>query len=155
MSRKTVKIYTDGSCLRNPGPGGWAAVLVWGGVEKYISGRASQTTNNLMELEAVIQALKMMKKPRIIEIFSDSKYVCDAFRQGWLKRWKSNGWKTSSKKPVKNQESWKRLDKLVQQWNPTFNWIPAHSSIPLNETVDTLANKEALIADGLIEKEKF
>ncbi len=142
-----VKIYTDGSCLGNPGIGGWAAVLSYKhpktGEEhvKEISGGTKATTNNRMELQAVIEALLVLKKECKVEILTDSQYVRDGLK--WSERWRRNGWKTSSKRPVKNKDLWQQLIALSKQYSIRFNWLPAHAGIPGNERADRLALLEA------------
>jgi len=140
---KTIVIHTDGSCLGNPGPGGWAAVLVCGEYRKELSGGFSGTTNNRMELTAVIEALAALKRPSKIQLHSDSKYFLDAIRQGWLRNWKRNGWQTAAKKPVKNQDLWLRLDPLLTAHEIEYNWVKGHSGNPENERCDLLARTEA------------
>lgn len=138
---KTVYIYTDGACRGNPGPGGWGALLYYEGHEKKIFGAAQETTNNRMELLAVIAALRSLKKACQIEITTDSQYV----RQGileWLKRWKQNGWRTSNKQQVKNKDLWEQLDKEVQRHvHIKWHWIKGHSGHIENEIADQLANQ--------------
>ena len=141
--KDAVTIFTDGSCLGNPGPGGWAAVLIFGDKRKELSGGFKGTTNNRMELTAVIEALDSLKRPCKIELHSDSKYFLDAIRQGWLKNWKRNGWKTAAKKPVKNQDLWRRLDPLIAAHDISYNWVKGHSGNPENERCDILAKTEA------------
>ncbi|BBD08892.1 ribonuclease HI [Desulfovibrio ferrophilus] len=140
---ETVTIYTDGSCLGNPGPGGWGAVLKFGDERKELSGGFSGTTNNRMELMAVLEALSTLKRPCKVNLFSDSKYFLDAIRQGWLKNWIKNGWKTAAKKPVKNQDLWLRLDPLLAEHEINYNWVKGHSGDPENERCDVLARTEA------------
>lgn len=140
-----VKIYTDGSCRGNPGPGGWAAVLLYKykGVEhrKEISGGVKTSTNNRMELQAVIEGLLVLKRECDVEILTDSQYVRDGLK--WSLRWKRNGWKTASRRPVKNKDLWQQLLGLCKQHHVKFNWIPAHASIPENERADHLAAVES------------
>lgn len=109
-----VTIYTDGACSGNPGPGGWGAILMCQGKDKEISGGKKDTTNNIMELTAVVEALKQLKYPCEVELYSDSAYVVNAFKQGWIENWKRNSWKTAGKEPVKNKEIWQELDKLTR-----------------------------------------
>jgi ribonuclease HI len=135
----TVEIYTDGACRGNPGPGGWAALLLFGEHEREISGAEAQTTNNRMELTAVIRALEALKRPVEGHIYTDSQYV----RQGvleWLEQWKKRGWKTADKKPVKNQDLWEILDALVGRHKLEWHWVRGHSGNSGNERVDQLAN---------------
>ena len=141
--KKMITIFTDGSCLGNPGPGGWGAVLLFDGERKEISGGFSGTTNNRMELTAVIEALSVLTRPCKISLHSDSKYFLDAIRQGWLKNWKRNGWKTAAKKPVKNQDLWLRLDPLLAIHDIDYVWVKGHSGNPENERCDILARTEA------------
>lgn len=145
--KKTIQIYTDGACFRNPGNGGWAAILLYGPHRKELTGFEKDATNNRMELMAAINGLKAVKKEGIpIEIFTDSKYVRDGITI-WIKRWKANRWKASSGKQVKNQELWRELDALVKKLNPTFNWIPGHSGVPENERADFLSKQVAKNGD--------
>jgi ribonuclease HI len=141
-----VEIYTDGACRGNPGPGGWAALLLFGEHEREISGAESDTTNNRMELTAVIRALEALKRPIEGAIYTDSQYV----RQGvleWLPNWKARGWKTADRKPVKNQDLWQTLDALVPRHDLEWHWVRGHSGNPGNERVDQLAN---LAIDALL-----
>tara|TARA_B100001250_G_C19561644_1_gene683572 strand:- start:104 stop:529 length:426 start_codon:yes stop_codon:yes gene_type:complete len=137
-----IKIYTDGSCLTNPGNGGWAAIINNNGEIKKISGNQKNTTNNRMELIAPINALKNMNPKHQIEIFTDSKYVKNGITE-WINTWVSNNWKTSKKEDVKNKDLWIELYKLNQSLNVKWNWIRAHAGNPLNEEVDMLAKKAA------------
>ncbi len=138
-----VEIFTDGACSGNPGPGGWGAVLRYGKTEKELSGGEAETTNNRMELTAVIEALKAIKKDCEIIISTDSRYVMDGVLQ-WLPNWKQNGWKTANKKsPVKNLDLWQELDALLQKYNVKWLWVKGHNGHPENERVDNLARKEA------------
>ena len=133
-----VEIFTDGACSGNPGPGGWAAILRSGQHEKEIFGGERSTTNNRMELTAVIKALESLKKSGIVTIHTDSRYVMDGL-QLWLPRWKANGWKTADKKPVKNAELWRTLDEAVQRHDVVWRWVQGHSGHPENERADLLA----------------
>lgn len=133
-----VEIYADGACSGNPGPGGWGAVLKYGENEKEISGGEFQTTNNRMELTAVIQALRTLNRKCEIEITTDSKYVVEGMK-AWLPSWKANGWRTSAKKPVKNDDLWKELDQLSQQHEITWTWVKGHNGHEYNERADKLA----------------
>ena len=137
-----IKIYTDGSCIENPGTGGWAAIIITNGIKKIIKGTAKNTTNNQMELTAPIEALKSISNAEEIQIFTDSKYVKMGITE-WIKNWKKNGWKTADKKKVKNTELWIRLDELNQQFNIKWFWVKAHSSDKLNNEVDELAKQAA------------
>ena len=137
-----IKIYTDGSCIGNPGTGGWAAVIINGKNEEVISGSKNNTTNNQMELLAAIKALSNFNKKKSLKIFTDSNYVKDGITK-WIKNWEKNNWKTSAKKPVKNQELWKKLDKLVKFHDVKWEWVKGHSSDNLNNKVDEIARKKA------------
>jgi len=135
-----IEIYTDGACRGNPGPGGWAALLLAGQHEREISGAEAATTNNRMELTAVIRALEALKRPIEGAIYTDSQYV----RQGvleWMPNWKARGWKTADKKPVKNQDLWQTLDALVARHQLEWHWVKGHSGNVGNERVDALANR--------------
>ncbi|MDC3120564.1 ribonuclease HI [Candidatus Pelagibacter sp.] len=137
-----IKIYTDGSCLSNPGNGGWAAIININGEIKKISGNEKNTTNNRMELMAPINALKNINSKDPIEIFTDSKYVKNGITE-WINTWVLNNWKTSKKENVKNKDLWLELHKLNQSLNLKWNWVKAHAGDPLNEEVDMLAKKAA------------
>ncbi len=137
-----IKIYTDGSCLSNPGNGGWAAIINMNGEIKKISGNEKNTTNNRMELLAPINALKNINSKDPIEIFTDSKYVKNGITE-WINNWVLNNWKTSKKENVKNKDLWLELHKLNQSLNVKWNWVKAHAGDPLNEEVDMLAKKAA------------
>ena len=137
-----IKIYTDGSCLSNPGNGGWAAIININGEIKKISGNEKNTTNNRMELMAPINALKNINSKDPIEIFTDSKYVKNGITE-WINTWVLNNWKTSKKENVKNKDLWLELHKLNQSLNIKWNWVKAHAGDPLNEEVDMLAKKAA------------
>ena len=137
-----IKIYTDGSCLSNPGNGGWAAIININGEIKKISGNEKNTTNNRMELMAPINALKNINSKDPIEIFTDSKYVKNGITE-WINTWVLNNWKTSKKEDVKNKDLWLELHKLNQSLNVKWNWVKAHAGNPLNEEVDMLAKKVA------------
>ena len=137
-----IKIYTDGSCLTNPGDGGWAAIINIDGEIKKISGNEKNTTNNRMELMAPINALKYINSKDPIEIFTDSKYVKNGITE-WINTWILNNWKTSKKEDVKNKDLWLELHKLNQSLNVKWNWVKAHAGDPLNEEVDMLAKKAA------------
>lgn len=135
-----VQIFTDGACKGNPGPGGWGAILRFQDNEKEINGYKPLTTNNIMELMAVIESLKAISKPFQIEITTDSKYVKNGIT-AWIYNWKRNGWKTASKKPVKNKELWIELDNLIQKHNVSWKWVKGHSGHIENERADELANE--------------
>ncbi len=137
-----IKIYTDGSCLENPGDGGWAAIIIFDKQKKIISGNQKNTTNNRMELLAPIEALKTLKINSEIEIITDSKYVKLGITE-WINNWKKNGWKTANKKEVKNIELWKELDSLVENFNIKWSWVKGHSTDQLNNEVDLIAKKAA------------
>ncbi len=139
QSEPRVEIFTDGACRGNPGPGGWGAILRSGGKETRINGALQETTNNRMELQAVISALEKLTKTCAVHVTTDSRYVMDGVEQ-WMANWKRNGWKTAAKKPVKNEDLWKQLDKLVEQHDVTWAWIKGHSGHAENELVDQLAN---------------
>jgi ribonuclease HI len=134
-----LKIYTDGACKGNPGPGGWGALLDYEGKIKEINGYSANTTNNIMELTAVIKSLKELNRPCNIIITTDSNYVKNGITK-WIHNWKKNGWKTANKKPVKNKELWENLDSLTKSHTIDWQWIKGHSGHPENERVDTLAN---------------
>ena len=134
-----VTIYTDGACSGNPGPGGWGAILMYQGNRKEISGGKKNTTNNEMELTAVIEALKMLKFPCQVDLYSDSAYVVNAFLQNWIGNWVKNNWKTSSKEPVKNQELWKELYELTKTHQVKFIKVKGHSDNEFNNRCDELA----------------
>lgn len=136
---KEVELFSDGACSGNPGPGGWGSILRFKGIEKELSGGEPETTNNRMELLAVINALESLKEPCKVKITTDSKYVCDAFLKNWLESWTKNGWKTAGKKPVKNKELWERLLVLSQKHELSWNWIKGHAGHPENERCDKLA----------------
>lgn len=142
-SQKTVTIHTDGSCLGNPGPGGWCAILDWDGNEKTLVGGHSLTTNNRMELLAVIRALEALTRPCTVQVYTDSLYVRNAIEKGWLKGWKKKGWKTAGNKPVKNQDLWTQLSALLDKHSVSFHWVRGHSGHPENERCDALANSQA------------
>ncbi len=136
---KEINIYTDGACSGNPGKGGWGAVLVYKGNEKEISGGSADTTNNRMELTAVIEALKQLKEVCNVTLTTDSKYVCDAVTKGWVYGWKKKGWIKSDKKPALNVDLWEQLLPLLENHEVTFNWVKGHNGHPYNERCDRLA----------------
>lgn len=136
---KHVDIYTDGACSSNPGPGGWAAVLIYNGYEKRISGFQSHTTNNIMELTAAIEALSCLKYSCGVTIYSDSKYVVDAISKGWVIDWKKRGWRTSKGTPAKNVELWKKLLALNSSHEVNYVWIKGHNGNKYNEICDAMA----------------
>jgi len=135
-----VQIFTDGACRGNPGPGGWGALLRFGGEEKTLFGGEQDTTNNRMELTAVIQALGALKRPCDVTLTSDSTYVLKGIQE-WMPNWKKRGWKTASKKPVKNVDLWKKLDVLIVEHKIDWQWVKGHSGHPENELADQLANQ--------------
>ena len=138
-----VEIYTDGACSGNPGAGGWGAILRYGEVEKELSGGEDNTTNNRMELKAVIEALKALKKECDITLYTDSRYVMDGVTK-WLPNWQQNGWRTSNKKtPVKNIDLWQELESLLQKHRIKWVWVKGHNGHPENERVDRLARDQA------------
>ena len=134
-----VEIYSDGACRGNPGPGGWAALLTFAGREKTLSGAEALTTNNRMELMAVIAALGALKRPVHARVYTDSQYVRRGITE-WLAAWKAKGWRTAERKPVKNQDLWQRLDQLAAGHRIEWHWVPGHAGVPGNERVDRLAN---------------
>ena len=136
---KEVIIYTDGACSGNPGPGGWGAILMYNENVKEISGAQKNTTNNIMEMTAVIEALKLLKEPCDVKINSDSAYVVNAFNNKWIENWKKNNWKTSQKEDVKNKELWEEMYDLVQKHNITFIKVKGHSTNEYNNRADHLA----------------
>lgn len=140
---KKVTLISDGACLGNPGPGGWAALLRFGEHEKMLSGGEADTTNNRMELSAIIEGLRSLKEPCQVQIITDSKYVMDAFEQGWLKSWIANRWRTSANKDVKNQDLWQELLAETNRHKIAWSWVKGHSGHPDNEAVDKAARKAA------------
>lgn len=137
---KKVTIYTDGACKGNPGRGGWGAILIFGPHEKDLYGYEAETTNNRMELMAVIQALEALKEPCEIELHADSQYVLKGIKE-WIHGWKARGWKTADKKPVKNDDLWKRLDAARQRHKIHWKWVKGHAGDVMNERADALANR--------------
>lgn len=140
--RKQVTLYTDGACSGNPGPGGWAALLIYGAKEKELSGCAPETTNNRMELQATIEGLKQLKEPCDVALYTDSKYVLQGYTE-WLPGWRAKGWKTADKKPVKNVDLWQNLAEIAAQHKITWHWVKGHSGDVRNDRVDALAVAEA------------
>lgn len=140
MSEERVAIYTDGACRGNPGPGGWGAVLRYGDHERELSGGENPTTNNRMELLAVIRALETLKRPCVVDVTTDSQYVKNGITS-WIHQWKRNGWKTAARKPVKNADLWLRLDAAAAQHKVTWHWVRGHTGHPENERADRLANQ--------------
>lgn len=150
---KKVKIYTDGACSGNPGRGGWGAILIYEGREKVLSGYDPNTTNNRMELTAAIEALKALKYPCSVELYTDSSYLADAFNNGWIKGWKQKGWRNSSKEEVKNRDLWEQLDKLTEVHDITWIKVKGHSDNELNNRCDRLAVGEIKKYSGDDKKE--
>lgn len=136
---EVVEIYTDGACRGNPGPGGWAALLSFAGREKELSGAESTTTNNRMELQAVIGALQALRRPVAARVYTDSQYVRRGITE-WLPQWKARGWKTADRRPVKNQDLWEMLDREQSRHRIEWHWVPGHAGVVGNERVDRLAN---------------
>jgi ribonuclease HI len=137
-----VELFTDGACLGNPGPGGWAALLRWGGVEKMLAGGEAVTTNNRMELMAAIAGLEALKRPCSVQLTTDSRYVQQGIEQ-WLAKWRANGWRTADKQPVKNQELWERLAEACARHRIRWAWVRGHSGHAENERVDRAAREQA------------
>ena len=140
---KTVTIYTDGACSGNPGPGGWGAILMYGGHKKELSGGEAQTTNNRMELTGVIAALEALKEPCAVELYSDSKYVIDGLGKGWAKGWRARGWVKSDKKPALNPDLWGRLLDLCEKHTVNLHWVKGHAENEFNNRCDQLAVAES------------
>ena len=138
---KKVELYTDGACSGNPGAGGWGSILVYKGKEKELSGFCAETTNNRMELTAVIAGLKALKEPCEVDLTTDSKYVADALLLGWAKSWQENGWKKKDKKPALNADLWEELLALDATHKLNITWVKGHAGHPLNERADALANE--------------
>ena len=136
---KSVRLFSDGSCLGNPGPGGWGAVLAYGTTRLELSGGYAKTTNNRMEILAVIEALGALKESCSVDLWTDSQYVAKAIGEGWLAKWQRNGWKTAAKKPVKNQDLWMLLDAQLKRHAVRFHWLKGHAGHPENERCDELA----------------
>lgn len=136
---KSINIYTDGACSGNPGPGGWGAVLVYNGIEKQLSGGEKNTTNNRMELTAVIEALKALKESCNVTLTTDSKYVCDAINKEWVFAWQRNNWRKADKKPALNVDLWEQLLELLKIHNVEFVWVKGHNGHKYNEICDRLA----------------
>jgi ribonuclease HI len=138
MSSQVVVVHTDGACSGNPGPGGWGAILRYGGHEKELKGGESLTTNNRMELTAAIMALEALTRPATVELHTDSQYLRDGISK-WIHGWKRNGWKTSEKKPVKNADLWQRLDLALERHQVSWHWVRGHAGHDDNERADELA----------------
>ncbi len=141
---KKIEIYTDGACSGNPGKGGYGVILKYKNNEKELSGYAEETTNNKMELTAVIKGLKALKEPCEIDIYTDSQYVKQGITE-WIYNWQKNGWKTADKKAVKNAELWQELSELIKPHKISWHWVKGHSGDPMNERADTLATNEIKI----------
>ncbi len=139
---KNLLIYTDGACSNNPGPGGWAAVLIYKGVEKKISGFEPETTNNRMELKAVLEALKALKEPCYVKLHTDSSYIHNTFDKGWIDNWLRNGWKTAAKKPVENQDLWQDIIEITKPHKITWKKVKGHSDDKYNNICDKLAREQ-------------
>ena len=137
---RPIEIYTDGACKGNPGPGGWGVLLRWNGREKELYGGERQTTNNRMELQAVIEALSALKRPSEVRLHTDSQYVHNGIRS-WIHNWKRRGWKTADKKPVKNVDLWQKLDTLTEEHRIEWVWVRGHAGHDGNERADALANR--------------
>ena len=135
-----VEIYTDGACSGNPGPGGWGAVLIFGGHRKSLKGGDVETTNNRMEMTAAIEALNALKQPCKVELHTDSNYLRDGIT-GWIAKWKKNGWRTANRKPVKNVELWQALETAHQRHDVSWHWVKGHAGYPENELADELARE--------------
>jgi ribonuclease HI len=140
---KQVELYTDGACSGNPGPGGWGAILVYKGTEKEMAGGEENTTNNRMELTAVIKGLSALKESCIVELYSDSKYVIDALEKGWAISWQARGWKKADKKPALNPDLWEILLSLVDKHQVHYHWVKGHADNPYNNRCDALAVAES------------
>ena len=140
---KTITIYTDGACSGNPGPGGWGAILEWQGHEKELSGGETQTTNNRMELTAVLTALAILKEPCVVVLYSDSKSVVDAIEKGWLYGWQKKGWIKADKKPVLNVDLWQQLLPLLARHDVRLHWVKGHAENEKNNRCDQLAVAES------------
>ena len=143
ITMKTVTIYTDGACSGNPGPGGWGAILSYNGHEKELSGGEANTTNNRMELTAVITALSALKEPCVVELYSDSKYVIDALEKGWVWSWKKKGWIKSDKKPALNVDLWEQLLPLIMRHELHYHWVKGHAENEKNNRCDQMAVAES------------
>lgn len=140
QQKSVVTIYTDGACKGNPGRGGWGALLMMGKNERELCGGETETTNNRMEMQAAIEALKALKRSCQVELFTDSTYLRKGVLE-WMTNWKKNGWKTAAKKPVKNVDLWQELDQLIKQHDINWHWVKGHSGDPGNERADELANR--------------
>ena len=138
MTKSSVEIYTDGACSGNPGPGGWGAVLLFGDAEKELSGSENPTTNNRMEMMAVIKSLEALTRPCTVNLYTDSKYVKDGIEL-WMPNWKMRGWRTADKKPVKNADLWMEIDRQINRHEVRLHWVKGHNGHPENERADSLA----------------
>lgn len=143
---KTVEIFTDGACSGNPGPGGWGAVLRWSGAERELKGGEPETTNNRMELMAAIQALETLTRPVKADLYTDSTYLQKGITE-WIYSWKKRGWKTAAKKPVKNEDLWRRLEEAIARHDVTWHWVKGHAGHPDNERADELARSGLMEAN--------
>ncbi|MEW5729683.1 MAG: ribonuclease HI [Pseudomonadota bacterium] len=146
-TQPSVQLFTDGACSGNPGPGGWGAILRFKGVEKELKGGEPLTTNNRMEMMAVIEGLGALTRPCVVEVYTDSEYVKKGMTE-WLRGWKARGWKTADKKPVKNEDLWRRLDEAAARHQVSWHWVRGHSGHPENERADELARQGAREAAG-------
>ena len=146
---KTVVIYTDGACKGNPGPGGWGALLEYDGRRKELFGGEPHTTNNRMELVAVIRALEALTRESDVALYTDSQYVKNGI-EAWIHGWKRNGWKTSDKKPVKNEDLWRELDELAKRHRIRWHWVRGHDDNPGNERADELANQGVILESAVV-----
>ena len=140
---KQVELYTDGACSGNPGPGGWGAILIYKGIEKELSGGEASTTNNRMELTAVIEGLSALKESCIVELYSDSKYVIDGLSKGWAASWRAKGWRKADKKPALNPDLWEVLLSLTEKHQMRYHWVKGHAENPYNNRCDELAVAES------------
>lgn len=140
---KKVELFTDGACSENPGPGGWGAILRYKGIEKELSGGEHETTNNRMEMMAVISGLEALNEACEVDLFTDSKYVCDSVTKGWVYSWQKNNWKKADKKPALNVDLWERMLSLLDFHSVTFHWLKGHNGHPENERCDKLAVLQA------------
>lgn len=147
--KDTVEIYTDGACSGNPGPGGWGVLMLYGEHEKELTGGEFETTNNRMELTAAIEALKALKRPCVVDLYTDSTYVKNGITE-WIEGWKAKGWRTAAKKPVKNADLWQALDETVKPHTVTWHWVKGHAGHPENERADALANQGMALYKGEI-----
>ena len=149
MSKKTVTLYSDGACSGNPGPGGWGAILMYGGHERELSGGDDHTTNNRMELLGVIEGLQALKEPCNVELYTDSKYVADGLQKGWAKGWRAKGWKKADGKPALNVDLWERLLHLSETHSLNIHWVKGHADNAYNNRCDELAVGESQRRKGL------